>query len=116
MYPESQDATEEMKPALLEMAAVFEAIICPYASKLVKSMDFVNKFFFGAKFDYFYILLVFLCNFLIICFIHLSGFLPNPPNILPPLIGLANNMNTEKRFINDYSFNNLKKILKHCPS
>jgi hypothetical protein len=54
MYPESQDATEEMKPALLEMAAVFEAIICPYASKLVKSMDFVNKFFFGAKFDYFY--------------------------------------------------------------
>ena len=56
MYPEPQDAMEEMKPALLEMAAVFEAIICPYASKLVKSMDFVNKFFFGAKFDYFYIL------------------------------------------------------------
>ena len=37
MYPESQDAREEMKPALFEMAAVFEAIICPYASKLVKS-------------------------------------------------------------------------------
>ena len=43
MQPESQDAMEEMKPALLEMAAVLEAIICPYASKLVKSMDFVNK-------------------------------------------------------------------------
>ena len=37
MYPEPQDAMEEMKPALLEMAAVLEAIIFPYASKLVES-------------------------------------------------------------------------------
>ena len=49
MYPESQDAREEMKPAVFEMAAVFEAIICPYASKLVKSNDFVNKLFFRSQ-------------------------------------------------------------------
>ena len=35
MYPESQSTIDEMKPALLEMSLVFEAIFCPYAAKLV---------------------------------------------------------------------------------
>ena len=37
MYPESQAAMDEIKPALSEMSRVFEAIFCPYAPKLVKS-------------------------------------------------------------------------------
>ena len=51
MYPESQAAMEEMKPAFLETSSVFEAIKCPYAPKLVKS--YLIKV---AKFDNFYVL------------------------------------------------------------
>ena len=36
MYPESQDAIEEMNWSLLEIPSVFEAIFSPYAPKLVK--------------------------------------------------------------------------------
>jgi hypothetical protein len=35
MYPESQVAMDEMKPALLEMSLVFVAIFSPYAPKSV---------------------------------------------------------------------------------
>ena len=34
MYPESQAAMDEMKPALLEMSSVFEAIFSPYEPEL----------------------------------------------------------------------------------
>ena len=37
MYSElEQAAIDEMNPALLVISAVFEAIICPYAPKIVK--------------------------------------------------------------------------------
>merc|ERR1719483_198955 len=62
-----------MKPAVLEILAVFEAIIFPYA-------------------------LVFLCNFLMTRFIHFSGLL-NPGKSFPPAIGLANNMIKKPRSI-----------------
>ena len=39
-----QAASDEMKPALLEMPAVFEAIICPYAPKIVKIEFYVMYF------------------------------------------------------------------------
>ena len=84
-----QAASDEMKPALLEIPAVFEAIICPYAPKIVK----IN--FYVCKLDHFYILLDFLCNFLMTRFIHFSGLL-KPGKSLPPEIGLAKDTNTEK--------------------
>ena len=42
MYPESQVAIDEVKPALLETSAVFDAIICPYAPRLVKSYLYIS--------------------------------------------------------------------------
>ena len=36
MYSLLQAPIDEMNPALLEMAAVLEVIICPYAPKIVK--------------------------------------------------------------------------------
>ena len=75
MYPESQDAMEEMKPTLLEMAAVFEAIICPYASKLVKSMDFVSQIGFLEP------------NWIIfICILHTCFSLQLPDHLLHPFV------------------------------
>merc|ERR1719483_585583 len=62
-----------MKPAVLEISAVFEAIIFPYA-------------------------LVFLCNFLMTRFIHFSGLL-NPGKSFPPVIGLANSTNKKTKSI-----------------
>ena len=50
----------------------------------------------SAKLDHFDILLDFLCNFRITRFIHFSGLL-NPGKSLPPAIGLAKDMNTEKK-------------------
>ena len=44
MYSIPQAAIEDMKPALLEMSAVLEAIICPYAPKIVK-IDFYVMYF-----------------------------------------------------------------------
>ena len=88
-----------MKPALLEMPAVFEAIICPYAPKIGKN-DFYVMFFVKSN-DFkepnwiIFILLDFLCNFLMTRFIHFSGLL-NPGKSLPPAIRSAKDMNTEK--------------------
>ena len=39
MYSLLQAPIDEMNPALLEMAAVLEVIICPYAPKIAK-IDF----------------------------------------------------------------------------
>ena len=100
MYSLLQAPIDEMNPALLEMAAVLEVIICPYAPKIVKiylslCMYFIKSFQ-RAKLDHYYILLDFLCNFRITRFIHFSGLL-NPGKSLPPAIGSAKDMNTEKR-------------------
>ena len=44
MYSIPQAAIDDMKPALLEMSAVLEAIICPYAPKIVKIEFYVMYF------------------------------------------------------------------------
>ena len=56
---------------------------------------FLIKGFQRVKLDNFYILLDFRCSFRMTRFIHFSGLL-KPGKSLPPAIGLANDMNTEK--------------------
>ena len=51
----------------------------------------------------------FLCNFLMARFIHFSGLL-NPGQSLPPAIGLAKNMNTEKKKVHIEAYLVLFKI------
>ena len=98
MYPESQSVIDEMNLSLLETPSVFEAIFSPYAAKLdkiyfnVKSNDFIHPNWI----IFIYYIPDFLCNFLMARFIHFSGLL-NPGQSLPPAIGLAKNINTEKK-------------------